>query len=467
MRISFHGAAREVTGSCHLVEHDGGRLLLDCGLIQGGSERHERNRAPFGFDPAALDAVVLSHAHVDHSGRLPLLCGPGGYRGPILATEPTIRLCEILLPDTGRIQEEDAQYKVKRLRRKDQDATWIRPLYTERDAREILGRFQAVPFDRHHDLGGGARVRFVRAGHMLGAAIVELELPAEDGPRRVVFSGDLGRPGERLVGGPAAVPCPDYLLIESTYGDRARHEDGDIAERLREVVQRTLARGGKLIIPSFAVGRAQLLLAHLNDLVESGRLNGVAVWVDSPMAAEATAAFADHPEAYSAQARRRLDAGDEPLAFRGLRFVRSAEESKALNADPRPAVIISASGMCTAGRIKHHLANHISDPRCTVLFVGFQAAGTLGRVIQQGTDPVRIFGEWHAVRASVETIEGLSAHADRDELLAWYAGLGGTPRRTFVVHGEDASAQAFAAAVEQRFGARAEAPALGQGVDLA
>jgi metallo-beta-lactamase family protein len=465
MRLSFHGAAREVTGSCHLVEHAGRRILLDCGMIQGGNERHERNREPFGFDPRTLDVVILSHAHIDHSGRLPLLCGVGGYRGRILATPATVSLSAILLADTGRIQEEDARFKTKRLRKKDPEAQEIRPLYTEQDARAIRDRFVPVALDTPYDLGGGARVCFVRAGHMLGAAIVELELPGPSGARRVTFSGDLGRPHERLVGGPSMVRCPDYLLIESTYGDRLHLDEGDVSERLREAVERTLGRGGKLIIPSFAVGRAQLLLAHLNDLVESGRMPEVPVWVDSPMAVEATNVFDAHPEAYSAEAQQ-LSKTDRPLSFRGLRFVRSVEESKALGADPRPAVIVSASGMCTAGRIKHHLAQHISDPRSTILFVGFQAAGTLGRVIQDRMNPVRIFGESHAVRARVETIEGLSAHADRDELLAWYAGLQGVPQRTFVVHGEERTALEFAETLAQRSKGRVDAPRHGQGFDL-
>jgi metallo-beta-lactamase family protein len=401
--------------------------------------------------------VVLSHAHIDHSGRLPLLV-KSGYGGPILATEPTVKLCEIMLTDSARIQEEDARWKIKRLQKKGEDASWVTPLYTEEDAREALERLVPVPFDQPTDAGPG-RVTFVKAGHILGAAIVDLELPSNGETRRLTFSGDLGVDGARLVGGPRTVPAPDYLLIESTYGDRVRPVSADHTEQLYEVIDRTVSRGGKVVIPSFAVGRTQTILARINDLVESGRLNGLTVYVDSPMAIAATSVFAMFPEAYSDEARRLMRCGDEPLEFPGLTMTSSVDESKAINADNDPSVIISASGMATAGRIKHHLANYISGSRNTILFVGYQAAGSLGRVIQDGTDPVRIFGDWHAVRASIETIEGFSAHADLDGLLGWFAALGGVPRRTFVVHGEEQAALAFASRLRADHAAEVEVPA--------
>ncbi len=466
MKISFHGAAREVTGSCHLVECDGRRILLDCGMIQGGTERYARNRAPFPFDPATLDAVVLSHAHIDHSGRLPLLF-KAGYRGPILATGATVDLSEILLADCARINEEDARFKIERLERRGEDASWVRPLFTEEDARAVLGQFVALPFDTERALDGAGKVRFVRAGHILGAAIVELELRCGGESRRVTFSGDLGRSDARLVGGPSRGSRPDYLIMESTYGDRSQAGGATKIEQLHAAIERTIRRGGKVIIPSFAVGRAQALLAHINDLVEGGRLPGLRVYVDSPMAIDAGEVFRRHPESYSEEARNKMRAGDEPLSFPGLRLTRTVEESKAIHQRNEPSVIISASGMATAGRIKHHLKHGISDPRNTILFVGYQAQRTLGRAIQQGTDPVRIFDEWHKVRASVETIEGFSAHADRDELLAWFDGLGGAPRRTFVVHGEEATAVHFAATLSERAGPDAAvAPKLGQVFEL-
>jgi metallo-beta-lactamase family protein len=459
MRITFHGAAREVTGSCHRIQTGDGTVLLDCGMIQGGRERHERNREPFPFAVDRLDAVVLSHAHIDHSGRLPVLV-KAGYRGPIYATEPTVRLCEILLPDSGRIQEEDAHWKIKRMKKKGEAHDWVRPLYTEDDARVALERLVPVPFDETHELGPIGSFRFIKAGHILGAAIVDLRLGGDS--RRLTFSGDLGVEDARLLSAPEAVACPDFLVMESTYGDRSRDESVDRTERLRRVIAGTIDRGGKVVIPAFAVGRTQEVLARINDLVESGRLSGVPVYVDSPMAAAATRVFALHPEAYSEEARRSLRAGDEPLEFPGLRITSSVEESIAINTSREPAVIISASGMCTAGRVKHHLKHNISNPKSCVLFVGYQARDTLGHVIQRGTDPVRIFGEWYPVRARVESIEGFSAHADREELLAWFDSLGGPPRRTWIVHGEEDASESLAQALASHHAATVEVPRRGQ-----
>jgi metallo-beta-lactamase family protein len=455
MRITFHGAAREVTGSCHRVQTGDGTVLLDCGMIQGGRERHERNREPFPFAVDRVDAVVLSHAHIDHSGRLPVLV-KRGYRGPIFATEPTVKLCEILLPDSGRIQEEDARWKIKRLKKKGEAHDWVRPLYTEDDAMAALERFVPVPFDQPHDLGKIGSVSFVKAGHILGAAIVDLRLG--DDSQRLTFSGDLGVEGARLMSAPHTVECPEFLLMESTYGDRSREESDDRTGILHRVIEATIDRGGKVVIPSFAVGRTQAVLARINDLVESGKLSGVPVYVDSPMAAAATRVFELHPEAYSEEARRLLRLGDQPLEFPGLRITASVEESIAINKSREPCVIISASGMCTAGRVKHHLKHNISNPNSTVLFVGYQAHGTLGRVIQSGTDPIRIFGDWYPVSARIERIEGFSAHADREELLAWFESLGGPPRRTWIVHGEEDAAESLAKTLESRFGAKVEVP---------
>ena len=465
MRISFHGAAREVTGSCHLVEGDGARLLLDCGLIQGGQERHERNREPLPFDAKGLTRVILSHAHIDHSGRLALLL-KAGYAGSILTTPPTARLLSILLPDSGRIQEEDAKWKIRRLEKQGQDARWVTPLYTEEDARAVLDRLETVEFNQPFDLDGAGTMTFVPAGHILGAAIVDLRLGQGEDQRRLVFSGDLSVHHARLLGPPETVASPDYLVMESTYGNRSRPDEGDRTERLFDIVDKTIRRRGKVIIPSFAVGRTQEVLARLNDLVEGGRLKGLRVFVDSPMAVAATRAFALHPGAYSQPMQDLIETGDAPLAFDGLKLITSVEDSVALNHSTDPAVIISASGMCTAGRVKHHLKFNISEGRNTVLFVGYQAQGSLGRVIQTGTSPVRIFGRWHPVNATIETIEGFSAHADREELIEWFESLGTPPTRTFVVHGEEDAASSFARTLEQRFGANVTVPQRGQSVEL-
>ena len=461
MNITFHGAAREVTGSCHRVETDAGSLLLDCGMIQGGPERHERNRGPFPFVPGDLKAVLLSHAHIDHAGRLPLLV-KSGFKGPIFATGPTAELCRIMLADSGRIQEEDAKWKIKRLQKKKKDASWVKPLYTEDDALRTVDRIRSVDFHREFEVDGMGTVVYHLAGHILGAGIVELKLHDGTNSRRVIFSGDLGVEGARLLGPPESVQRPDYLLMESTYGDRQREETEDRTEQLFRILERTLDRGGKVVIPSFAVGRAQEVIALINDLVQAGRLTGVPVFVDSPMATAATKVFALHPEVYSDEARRLLRAGDKPLEFPGLQMITGVQESMEINAHKGPAIIISPSGMCTAGRVKHHLKHNISNPKCTVLFVGYQAANTLGRLIKEGTSPVRIFQEWYDVKADIETIEGFSAHADLDELLGWYDSLGGVQRQTFLVHGEEAACDSLAGHLRGRGSEPVVVPELGQ-----
>jgi len=449
LKLSFHGAAREVTGSCHRIQTDAGSILLDCGMIQGGPERHERNRRPFPFQAAELKAVVLSHAHIDHSGRLPLLV-KAGFRGPILATDPTAELCRIMLADSGRIQEEDAFWKIKRLKKEGKDASWVTPLYTEEDALETMEQIQSVDFHREIPLDGIGSVTYHMAGHILGAGIVELRIGEGSGERKILYSGDLGADGARLMGSPETVLQPDYLIMESTYGDRERTENEDLTEDLFHVIHKTVQRGGKVIIPSFAVGRTQELLARLNDLVEKGRLPGVPVYVDSPMATAVTRVFSQFPEGYSKKAQQLLLAGDEPLEFPGLHLLTSVRDSKALNQLKGPAIIISASGMCTAGRIKHHLMHNIGDDRNTILFVGYQAEHTLGRHILSGTNPVRIFGGWFDVKAEIQDMEGFSAHADKGEMLAWYESLQGVGKKTFVVHGEEEASQVFAGHLRDR-----------------
>jgi metallo-beta-lactamase family protein len=465
MRLSFYGAAREVTGSCHLVDTGTARVLLDCGMIQGGRERHKRNREAFPFDVREISAVVLSHAHIDHSGRLPLL-RKAGYRGPIITTEPTGRLLEILLADSGRIHEEDARWKIKRLEKRGKDASWVTPLFTEEEAMAVLDQVETVGFDTPYEVKGVGPVTFVPAGHILGAAIVDLRIQDGKKDQRLVFSGDLGVHGARLLGHPHPVAAPEYLIMESTYGDRSREDEKDRTERLFDIIDQTRRRGGKVIVPAFAVGRTQEVLTRLNDLVEDGRLDGLPVFVDSPMAVAATKAFALHPEGFSAPMRELLDDGDSPLDFKGLKLITSVEESIELNRSREPAVIISASGMCTAGRIKHHLKHTLSDGRNTVLFVGYQAVRSLGRVIQSGTSPVRIFGDWYPVEARIETIDGFSAHADREELIDWFGALQGPPRHTFVVHGEEDAARSLADALAERYEAKVTVPTLGQHVEL-
>ncbi len=466
LKLSFHGAAREVTGSCHEITTENGSILLDCGMIQGGPERHERNRRAFPFDPRKLKAVVLSHAHIDHSGRLPLLV-KAGFQGPILATDPTAELCRIMLADSGRIQEEDAFWKIKRLKKQGKDSSWVTPLYTEEDALETMDRIRPVDFHREIPLDGMGTVMYHMAGHILGAGIVELRLGEGSQRRRVLYSGDLGADGARLMGSPEPVREPDYLIMESTYGNRDRETNEDLTEDLFQILQETIQRGGKVIIPAFAVGRTQELLARINDLVEAGRLPGVPVYVDSPMATATTRVFSLHPEAYSKEAQRLIRAGDEPLEFPGLHLLTSVKDSKALNQVKGPVIILSASGMCTAGRIKHHLMHNVGDERNTILFVGYQAEHTLGRHLQSGTNPIRIFGGWFDVKAQVKSLEGFSAHADREEMLAWYESLGGVKLQTFVVHGEEDAAESLARDLRTRGNELVVVPDLDQSFDLA
>jgi metallo-beta-lactamase family protein len=324
-----------------------------------------------------------------------------------------------------------------------------------------------VEFQREYGLEGLGTVAYRPAGHILGAAIVELNIHSKQVSKRIVFSGDLGVQGARLLGRPESVPRPDYLLMESTYGDRQRGEGGDRTEELFEIIQRTADRGGKVIIPSFAVGRAQEVLARLNDLAEAGRLPGIPVYLDSPMATTATRVFARHPESYSKEAQRLLGGGDKPLEFPGLALVSSRDDSIEINRVKGPAVIISPSGMCTAGRVKHHLKHNIANSDNTILFVGYQAEHTLGRIIQSGTSPVRIFGDWFDVQAEVRTMEGFSAHADLDELLEWYDAMGGAPERTFIVHGEERAARSLASHLRTRSGATVDVPELDEAFVLA
>ncbi len=460
MKLTFHSAAREVTGSCHEVQTDRAHLLLDCGLIQGGSERHERNRADFDFDPAALDTVVLSHAHIDHSGRIPLLC-KRGFSGKIRCTRATAELLAIMLPDSARIQEEDARWKIKRLKKKGKDSSWVKPLYTEDEAWAALEQLDPVEFGEQVEIANGVKLTFAMAGHILGAGIVQLSLEDAGETKTLTFSGDLGVEGDRLLSKPDEVERPDFLIMESTYGNRNREDVGDRTEELYKILKRTLDRGGKLIIPAFAVGRTQSIVARINDIVEAGRLPGVEVFVDSPMAVRTTHLFRKNRDFFSDEAQE-LAEEDAPLMFDGLTLVTKVEDSIQLNKRTEPCVIISASGMCTAGRIKHHLKYNIDDARNTILFVGYQAHGSLGRLIRDGLDRVRIFGEWYEVRAEIASVEGFSAHADKDELIEWFRAFKRPPKHSFIVHGEEKASLAFAETITSMFAAEATVPERGK-----
>jgi metallo-beta-lactamase family protein len=436
--LTFLGGAGTVTGSKYLVRAGGRQVLLDCGLFQGLKALRLRNWSDPGFVAQQIDAVVLSHAHVDHSGYLPVLVR-NGFRGPVHCTPATEELLGIMLRDAAKLQEEEAAAANRYRYSKHAPAL---PLYTTEDAERALGLTVPCPYGEPFAPARGVRGLFRRAGHILGSATVELDL----GGRTLVFSGDLGRWDRPILRDPELVPAADVLLVESTYGDRV-HPD-DAVERLVRIVHEAVARGGALVVPAFAVGRTQELVWTLRRLEDEGRIPILSVFVDSPMAIDVTDVYARHPEDH--------DAAIGPLACHRSRFVRAPDESKALNARTGPMIIISASGMATGGRILHHLKKRLPDPRTTVLLPGFQAADTRGRKLQDGAREVRIHGTSVPVRATIETLDGLSAHADRNGILRWLAGFTRAPERVWIVHGEPPAARALAAAITERFGWRAE-----------
>ncbi len=455
--LRFLGAAGTVTGARFLVSSARARVLVDCGLFQGLKELRLMNWDRPAFDAADLDAVVLTHAHLDHSGYIPRL-DRYGFRGAVYATPPTIDLCGLLLPDAGHLQEEQAEHANRYGYSKHAPAL---PLYTSEEARESLRLLHPCPYGKTTEVAEGIRVRFLDAGHILGSAVVEMWV--EDGSREVklVFSGDLGRYGEPLLGDPTPIDETDYLLVESTYGDRV-HSNGHPERDLAAAVSRAVEMGGPLVIPAFAVGRTQQILHALHTLESEARIPSLPVYVDSPMAIDATAIFIAHPEAHRLELRRLEDDGDNPFRLRQLRFVKSAEESEALDHHQGPMVLISASGMATGGRILHHLDAYLPDRRATILFVGYQAAGTRGRSLLDGAEELKLLGHTVPVRAGILKIDGFSAHADRDELLRWLSGFRKPPATTFLVHGEESATRKLADALHTRFGWQTARPNLGQ-----
>lgn len=462
MKITFLGAAREVTGSCYLIQVANTRFLVECGMVQGGREAPLRNRQPFPFDPRLIDFVLLTHAHIDHSGLLPKLTR-AGFQGPIYATDATADLLQIMLPDSAHIQESDAQRAQRRAKPARGEAAALAPLYTVQDAWDCLRQVRPVLYDEDVAPHPSVRCRFRDAGHILGSAILEIWVTEGERTTKLVFSGDLGQPGRPILRDPTLIEETDILVIESTYGDRAHKDQAATQDELIHIVERTLReQGGNVIVPAFAVGRTQEVLYHLHRLTQEGRLHGLKVFVDSPMATEATRIIMQHLELFDETAKRLADwhAIGKDLPY--LHFVASVQESMALNRIRSGAIIISASGMCDAGRVKHHLRHNLGRRECSVLITGFQAQGTLGRRLVDGAKQVRIFGEEIAVRATIHTVGGLSAHADQPALLAWAANFRRPPRQTFVVHGEASSALAFAQRLRTERGWDVTVPELGQ-----
>ncbi len=459
VKISFLGAVRTVTGSRHLLTVGSRRILLDCGLYQGKREVGDRINRELPFDPASIDAVILSHAHIDHSGNLPTLARQG-YRGPIHATSATADLCSIMLRDSAHIQVKDAEFVNKHPRRRGPRNR--EPLYTLEDAEAAIELFQGHPYDQPVPVCEGVTVTFRDAGHILGSAILELDLQEKGVRRRLVFTGDLGRPHLPILRDPAFVSGCDVLMIESTYGDRLHPSIDDVPEQLAALLDRARARGGKVLIPAFAVGRVQEIVWITKGLIDSGRIPNIPIYVDSPLAVDATEIFARHPECFDAETMAALRRDGDPFGFRLVHYVQDVEESKKLNGKPGTWIVISPSGMCEAGRVLHHLRNNIEDPRVVILIVGFQAEETLGRRLAEGRPTVRIFGEEFSRRAEVVVMEGFSAHADRDELLAWAERIHDRPRKTFVVHGALDQGEALAATLRDRGFGTVELPELGQ-----
>ncbi len=470
MKITFWGAVRTVTGSMHEVQVNGRRFLLDCGLYQGRrKDANERNRS-FPFSPKSVDAVVLSHAHIDHSGNLPSLVKQG-FEGPIYATPPTADLCDAMLRDSAYLQEKDAAYLNKRHhRRKALDPALedgpVEPLYTIEDAERALKQFRQVPMYTPTRLDDLLSYESYNAGHMLGSTAVLLHYH-ENGKRiRLAFSGDVGRPKQAIVRDPDPLEKVDYLIMETTYGDRLHKELDAVSAKLAEIVNRTAARGGKIIVPSFAVGRTQQLVLLLHELMNARKITRIPVFVDSPLAVDATKIFQRHSECFDEETRQYLLEGEDPFGFQTLRYIRDASESKTLNDLRGPFMVISASGMCEAGRILHHLKNNIEDPRNTVLITGFQAENTLGRKIVDKMPEVPIFGEPMRLRAEVAKLNELSGHADQRELLLWLKPMVAGLKKVFLVHGEPAQTAAFAKAAQQQYGIETVMPERGQSFEL-
>lgn len=468
MQITFHGAAGTVTGSQHLLSVNGTRLLLDCGLYQGARAEARFRNQHFLFKPPELNAVILSHAHIDHSGNLPNLVKQG-FRGAIWATPATRDLSVSMLQDSGHIQESDVEFVNKRRAREGQPP--VEPIYTRADALASLKYFMTTDYERPVPVLPGLTLTFFDAGHILGSAMVQLDCQEGGRTSRLVFSGDLGRKGLAILRDPALLTTADYVIMESTYGDRLHETPTEARDRLASIIKQTFRRRGKIIVPAFAVGRTQELVYAIYALIEEADIPNLPVYIDSPLATNITEVFRLHPECYDAETRQLLDQAEErggPFGFRNLHYVRDVKDSKALNFLRESAIIISASGMAETGRILHHLRNNVGDPNSTILFVGFQAENTLGRRLLDGVSPVRIFGEAHTVRATIERIEGYSAHGDRNDLLEWVGRMDRSRlRQVFLVHGEPESAHALADAIRQLGIANVAVPALHEGFELA
>ena len=468
MKITFLGAAKTVTGSCYLVETGREKFLIDCGMFQGRSKESLLNEEPFPFNPAEIDFILLTHAHIDHSGRIPKIFN-SGFRGRVIATKATVELCSLMLPDSGHIQEFETEWiNRKRLRA---GKAPVKPLYTYQDAVDSLVLFKSVKYGEEIQVNSNIRARFNDAGHILGSSIIELWITEDGKESKLVFSGDLGNKGLPILRDPTIIESADYLVIESTYGSRLHSGSADKVQKFVDIIAETVEKGGNVVIPSFAVGRTQEVIYDLNKQRSKydgrlERLMDIPVYVDSPLAVSATEVFRRNLDCYDDEARKYIENGDNPLDFPGLKYTQTADESRALNEKKESMIIISASGMCEAGRIKHHLKHNLWRKESTVIFVGYQAEGTLGRRLVDGAKRVKIFGEEITVNARVEMMDGFSGHADRDGLLNWIGAFSVKPRKVFIVHGEETGMLEFSGYIKERFGIETVIPARGETHDV-
>ena len=469
MKITFWGAARTVTGSMHKLELGGQQYLLDCGMFQGRRKEAEARNRTFPFPCTEIAAVLLSHAHIDHSGNLPLLV-KNGFHGPIYTNSATADLCQPMLLDSAHLQEMDALFINKRLARRrslgNASGSEVEPLYTVDDAQKTIPLFRPVPMHTPFSVGEGLEYQSFDAGHILGSTFMLLNIRDAGKTTRLVFSGDLGRPGLPIIRDPEAMPQADYLILESTYGGRLHSPIEVVTSKLAGIVNRTYERGGKMIVPAFAVGRVQQLVVMLHELINARQIPPFPIFVDSPLAVDVTAVFRKHAELFDEGTRKFVDSHEDPFGFKRLTYVRDVGASKALNDLHGPFMIISASGMCEGGRILHHLRNNIEDPKNTVLLTGYQAENTLGRKIEEHWTTVPIFGEPMRLRAQVETLDELSGHGDQHDLLLWMKPAIGTLKRVFLVHGESDQQNTLAEAIRERYGTETIVPDRGDSFEL-
>ena len=464
MKLSFHGAAGEVTGSCHLVECAGKRILVDCGFFQGSREAHEDNCGDFGFDPASIDYLLLTHAHLDHCGRIPLLA-KRGFNGEIITTAPTRDLAKLVMLDSAHIQEEDARHASRRHRRGGKKT--VEPLFDLHDTLFALDYFgRNAEIDKPLTLSEGVTATFINAGHILGSASIIFDLAENGKKRRIVFSGDIGNTGRPVLKDPTPPPEADYVVMETTYGDRNHQSFDASVEELLDAVRQTLARGGNVVIPTFALERAQELLFFLSRAANAGQLpQSLPVFLDSPMATSATKIFRRHPSYFKSDFRESIISGKDPFRLPQLHFVRDASESRELNRIKSGAVILAGSGMCTGGRVRHHIKHNLWRPESSVIFVGYAAKGTLARILVDGVKSIKLFGEHVSVKAHIHTINGFSAHADKAELLEWHSHTG-KPRTTFLVHGDAETGMAAMQKSLEKRGMPTHCPALHEEIEL-